>query len=183
MNIAKRLLSMIVLMLLLSVNIVIADDDNSDHLYKLFLRTDGLGFYTCLCVVEGCNERFNVYPQGYEVGVQVTEDECAHVFRKGDKVNRVNIVAMGNLHHEVAQWYTCVCEFCGETVEAYDTDGSMYWHNVSEWEGIHIDGEHKHLYVGHCDDCGKLQYDITNCMQNKDGTCMGGRRFSSPTFE
>lgn len=165
-----------------SVSTVMAEQtsDVSAHAYKLFLRADGSGYYAAVCTVDGCNDCLAVYPQGYEVEPTTTEGECQHIFRYGDKIERVSIEPASGFYHEVAQWHTCVCEVCGETIDAYDTDGSMYLHVVTTWEDEHINGEHKHLYVGYCDACGRLQFDVVDCMQYNDGTCMGGRDYTPP---
>lgn len=145
-----------------------------DHRYKLFPNAFGSDYYTCLCTM-GCEMLFYVYPMDWEVEQPEAEGEgCAHVFRTDEQIQRVSVEPASELSHEAAQWYNCTCEICGETFEAYVTDGHVYWHEVSAWEDIHINGQFKHLYVGHCDACGALQYDIVDCAQYEDGTCMGG---------
>lgn len=175
----------VIMLICCSVSAVMAENcsDEDEHLYKLFLRADGLGYYTCLCIVEGCNEHFDVYPQGYEVEMTKTEGDCTHVFRKGEQVKRVSVESASYYSHEAAQWFDCACEYCGEAFEAYVADGKLYSHRVSDWEGIHINGELKHLFVGHCDDCGQLRYEIVNCYQYENGTCMGGGEYLEPEPE
>lgn len=151
-----------------------------DHRYKLFPNAFGSDYYTCLCTM-GCEKLFYVYPMDWEVEQPEAEGEgCVHVFRTDEQIRRVSVESASEFSHEAAQWYNCVCEYCDVTFEAYVAVGSVYSHRVSDWEGIHISGELKHLYVGHCDDCGQLRYEIVNCYQYDNGTCMEGGVYLEP---
>ena len=169
--------------MLLGIQFSVYADEGCSHHYKLYLRQDDSGYYVGLCTL--CSELIDVYPNDYDLLTTCDNEnsDCVHLFRKGDLSIAVSIEVAGSHHHEVAQWYKCVCQVCGVTIEAYETDGSYYWHEVSVWEDVHIGGEHRHLYVGHCDACGALQYDIVNCTQYEDGTCMGGWDFDSPVLD
>lgn len=142
------------------------------HHFQLFPKeVDGVKAYSCLCTL-GCTMIFDVYPQGCEVTPKATEDgSCPHVFRTDEICKRVSVESASQTSHQAAEWYDCVCELCGEAFEAYVTDGKYYDHHVSHWDGVHIDGEMKHLLVGYCDSCGQLRYEIVNCHRDENGWC------------
>lgn len=146
--------------------------DKCDHHFQLFPKEiDGVKCYSCLCT-RGCTTVFDVYPQGCEVTSGESEDgSCPHVFRMDEKCKRVSVESASQYSHQAAEWYDCACELCGETFEAYVTDGQYYEHHVSEWDGVHIEGEMKHLMVGYCDSCGQLRYEIVNCYRDENGRC------------
>lgn len=171
----KRLICILfALMMLCCTAQAFAEGVTCDHHYKLFPRADGLDYYTCICT-KGCETVFNVYPvDSAAERPEAAEETCAHVFRMDEEVKRVSVESVSQYSHEAAQWYDCVCEYCDEAFEAYVAVGSSYLHRVSEWEGIHIEGELKHLFVGHCDDCGQLRYERVNCYRDENGVCTSG---------
>lgn len=143
-----------------------------DHRYTLFLRADGLGYYTCFCTVAGCNQMFPVYPTGFDVEQPAPDAECPHIFRKADQSTRISIEATGTMHHEAAMWYVCTCERCGENFEAFETDQNRFEHVYTEWEHVHIAEEEKHVYISHCDACGYLECLLSDCGLFPNGYCM-----------
>ena len=167
----KHRICILVAALLLICSAQALKADECDHHYKLFPRADGLGYYTCICT-KGCGKVFDVYPADYAAERPEADGEaCAHVFRTDEKIKRVSIESVSQYSHEAAQWFDCVCEYCDEAFEAYVAVGNTYPHSVSGWEGVHIEGELKHLFVGCCDDCCQLRYEIVNCYQDENGAC------------
>lgn len=166
----KRLLCLAMTLFFLSSSC--AEETIHTHKYKLFLRQDNTEYYTALCTTVGCTESFPVYPNEYVVSVTPQEEECTHLFRKSNTVSHISIESIGTYHHEYAQWYDCTCEYCGISFKAFESDEQYFPHTVKNWDNAHITGDYKHLYIGYCDMCGALQYDIIDCAEYEDGSCM-----------
>lgn len=152
---------------------VSAEQEICSHHYKMFLRQDDTGYYTCMCTL--CNDVFSVYPIGFEVdAAEGGEGEpCMHIFRKAVSSKKESVESVSSMSHEAAVWFDCTCELCGFTIEAYESDGHVDKHIVTTKEDVHVDGTFKHMYMGHCDLCGECVYEFVNC-PHKDGACMGG---------
>lgn len=160
------------LLMMCAVSQAEVSPERCDHHFQLFPKeVDGVKCYSCLCTL-GCATVFDVYPLGCEVTPAESADgSCPHVFRTDEKCRRVSVESASQYSHQAAEWYDCACELCGEAFEAYVTDGQYYEHCVSEWDGVHIDGEMKHLVIGYCDICGQLRYEIVNCYRDENGRC------------
>ena len=156
---------------LLSWMLAIAEPSDDHCCYKLFQRNDGCYIALCAEHSDCADSTFVVYPMGYCVNAAADSAPCNHLFRMAEQPHRVSIESASEWSHEAATWYFCTCESCGKTIEAYMTDGRYYEHEYSLWEGVHVDGTLKHLYISHCDICGELFHEFVNCLQLEDGTC------------
>lgn len=149
-----------------------ADSAECIHRLCLLKNNDVPGIYRC-----GCTECGEVLFEVYEAsvtGVAAAEkqgEECGHLFRIAGYLEKGTKESIGDYFHADAIWYECVCEVCGDSVEAFLTAEVMAEHTYSVWEGFHFPGEDYHAYVSHCDECGAINVQLFSCSIWEKGSC------------
>lgn len=143
------------------------------HRYCLAERNDAPGQYVCMCA--DCGEvAIAVYASDISSmpHEEKPEGACTHFLQRLDVQKKSTIESVGNMHHVKAVWYDCVCAWCGYAFEAFMMDGNMLPHSYSVWEGVHLSGEDKHIYVSYCDDCGALNGQLFYCRLWEPDSCI-----------